>query len=167
MTKTSLLPLYVLAALLGLATSPHAQMLKGDRVRLELESGRKVEGRWVGANADSITIARDDTIVPIDRAWIERVQRYEGRHRNWGKGAAIGAVAGFVLGGLAVALGEEQSGSDMAASFIGLTIFCAAPGALIGGLIKSDTWENVPIDNLSVLPSVRDQKIAFVLNASF
>ncbi len=159
----------IATALLGHATPSSAQLLKGDRVRLELESGRKVEGNWVSANADSITIARQDSDVQIDRDWVERVQRYEGTHRNWGRGAAVGAASGFLFGtALAVlAGGELEDNGEVAYVVVGFTLLGAAPGFLIGGLIKTDKWETVPIDDISLSPHIRGDKISLVLNASF
>ena len=168
MIQRASLFLCTLAAAFGLATASAAQVSKGDRVRVELESGRKIEGNWVSANADSITISRQETNVPIDRSWIERLQRHEGTHRNWGKGAAIGGASGFLFGLLAVVFVGEVEDSDVPLVVVTSAVYGAAPGLLIGGLIKSDTWETVPIEDISISAHVyRDETIALVLNASF
>ncbi len=160
-------------------TNLHAQdsppVAVGTRVRVTADplAIDKYDGTLQGWADDSVTV---DTL-QVALTQLTRLDVYRGRKSNARKVALIGA-ASLASVGAAVALvvcsdGACESDGDYTALAVGvLTLGGAAGGALIGGiigaLIKSDRWEEVPLDQLrvSIVPQ-RDGRFAFGLSVVF
>ncbi|HEU4928448.1 MAG TPA: hypothetical protein VFU38_01360 [Candidatus Krumholzibacteria bacterium] len=170
MNKNASLLACTIVAVLGLASAAAAQVSTGERVRVDFEPDHEIEGSWVGASADSVSLSVNGTTVHIERGSIERVHRYDGRHGNWKKGALIGALAGATCTALAYALFSESDDDWDGAGwvFAEFMVLGAVPGALIGSLIKTDTWESVPLDKLTLSTRIdREGGTAVALTVSF
>jgi hypothetical protein len=114
---------------------------------------------------------------------VTRLDVSRGRHRKWGRGALIGGIVGGVLGlGLSVAWAAsdcpsisgstgcdgERPGLIIAASTAVSGIGFGIIGAGIGALFKTDRWEEVPLDRLSVsFAPKRDGRFALGLTYRF
>ena len=167
MSRFSICPI-VTAAGLALATSAFAQVPKGDRVRLDVDPVGRIEGKLVASDDRSITVASGESVLQIDRTSIERVQRYQGEHRNWGRGLLIGAGVGLTFGLLVEAVSQAESGEGIGAAFLSLAILGGGAGTLIGGLIKTDDWKTLPVENLIVSTRIdREHGVGLVLSLSF
>jgi hypothetical protein len=108
---------------------------------------------------------RGDTLVIMTDTWMEcplssvtRIDRYQGQ-KSWGwwKGALIGLGAGATAGAI-VGASEYEAGNCVRfnkgnCAVIG-AIVIGVPAALVGGVmagtIKTDRWEEVPLDQLRV-----------------
>ncbi len=142
----------------------------GDTVRitaptLEL---KKYDGTLQGIRGGMLTV---DTL-QLAVALVTRLDVYRGRKSNWGKGALIGGTfLGLAFGGLGWWFCVDECEPRAALAAAGLVLGFAG-GALIGGvigaLIKSDRWEEVPLDQLRVsfMPQ-RDGRFAFGLSVAF
>ena len=118
------------------------RLIAGDKLRIELKSGKVVHGEFKAAADTSVTLSADTGARELARTDIKEVYRTFGS--SIGKstliGASIGAAAGATLG---VALGQDCRGNDflcpsrggMAA--VGAAVL-AIPGAIIG-LIEGAT----------------------------
>ena len=125
----------------------------------------------VGINkqAGRLTAVRADTLIMdtlrVAVASVTKFEVHRGRKSNARKGALIGGgvrgAGGLGLSILWVAGGCEWAGSyggcetgEAAAAIAGTTAITfgvgAGLGALIGAFIKSDRWEEVPLDRLRV-----------------
>ncbi len=130
----------------------------------------------------TLRASADDTLI-VDSlrmalASVTRLDVYQGRTGNMGKGALIGTLIG-VPTGLAFGVFYQQAcsnSSDIGQTCLGIVplgaVALGVTGALIGGtigaLIKHDRWEEVPLDQLGVsfLPQ-RDGRFAFSLSVRF
>jgi len=148
------------------ATAAFAQVPKGDRIRLQVDPVGKIDGQFVASDDSSVTVLSRSSTLQIDRDKIERVQRYQGEHRNWKRGALIGAGVGLTFGLLIEAVGSMEGESTHGAAALSLTICAGGFGALIGGLIKTDDWKTLPVESLNVSLG-RESGIGLTLTASF
>ncbi len=173
----SALSLSMLVPLVSLSAQVQPPVETGARVRVtspELGPGRSVgtclelsEGHMsfapeAGASPQSLHV---DSLTALD------VSR--GRKSNVGKGAAFGFLAGASLGALA-GLTMDQSGPEVTAGQWAL--MGAGVGGLVGlvvglgvsPLIKTERWEEVPLDRLrvSVAPQ-RDRRLGIGLAVAF
>jgi len=156
------------AIVLLLAAPASAQMAKGDRVRLEVDPVGKIDGQLVASDDSSVTVLSRTSTLQIERGKIERAQRYQGEHRNWGRGLLVGAGVGLTFALLADIVAHEEGDEGVGALYLSFAILGAAPGTLIGGLIKTDQWKTVPVENLTVSTRVdRAYQVQLVLSASF
>ena len=138
----------------------------GDRVRVESED---VSGEFSIAEAtpDALMLRADLAALPLQvpLTSLTRLEVQE-RHRNWLKGGLIGGGIGLV-GGLLVhaSFRNDPSCDDPVVDFlvcdtssrvalIGFPLLGLGSGLLVGGLIVSERWEEVPLPNqLTVNPS--------------
>jgi hypothetical protein len=111
----------------------------GDYVRLQLESGPRVEGQLTVNNATSVTVSKDG--VPVVEVPIPDIDGLWVRGRATGIGALIGGGVGLAAGvvfGLLIAEDffdlAETDGSTAGFAFVTGAIG-GAGGALLGGLI--------------------------------
>jgi hypothetical protein len=169
--------------------------LPGDRVRVSechirtLRSGtlRNECERHVGTlsvlTAQVVTLRMEGTAtefaVPLDS--VIKLEVHRGRRARTGRGALIGSIVGVASGaivGVAVAKGpstcEDLGWPEPCGARLALTggLLFGASGALvgtvIGALIKTDRWEEVPLDRLSVgLAPQRDGRFALAMSVSF
>ena len=122
----------------------------GARVRITVDKPQKHSrvGTLISLRADSVRFIPQDTngIVAVPAASVTRLEQSRGRRSNAGRGAAIGGLAGLVLGIAASA--DESSFYEIGAEEVALvTVLTGATGAGIGALIgatsKSERWERV------------------------
>ncbi len=136
------------------------QVRAGDRVRVTapgLFLGRLV-GRVVTLTADSCVLkieGRADTTA-IALASLTKLEVRRGQRSHWLEGAAIGVVAGMVVGytfsyPLGAACTAEvydrciATGGSLIGGVLGFLI-----GADLGRKYKGDRWQRVPLDRLRV-----------------
>ena len=129
-------------------------------------------GVFVGVADESFVL--DIARVPLDS--IARIEVNVGSHNHVGAGLGIGFLVGAGVGALVLGTGDTCVDTQT-----GLTPeICALFGAGIGGLaglfvggitgafIKSDRWEEVPLDQLRVsFVPLRDGRFAFGLSVAF
>ena len=178
MKRLSIIPLAVLAfAPLTRVTAQEPPPVKvGDRVRVTAP-GLGVpsrDGTLRLLDADSLVMrpngGRSRLVIPL--ASVTRFEVHRGRKSRAPIGALVGALA---LGAYGFAIGDD-SGLDCAEGpCIGRGPVAATGavaglllGAVIGALIKTDRWEEVPLDQLRVtfVPQ-RDGRFAFGLSLRF
>ena len=111
----------------------------GDYVRLQLESGPRVEGQLAVDNATSVTVSKDG--VPVVEVPIPDIDGLWVRGRATGRGALIGGGVGLAAGvvfGLLIAE-DFWALAENDGSTAGLALSTGAiggvGGALLGGLI--------------------------------
>ena len=147
-----------------------AQVSPGDRVRVTTPDRGRYDGTVHAIPGDFLTV---DTLT-VPRASITRLEVHRGRKGHALLGAGIGAVA---LGAVGVAAGIEFCESfgscstrDEAAALGGGAgvLVGGLMGLGIGALIKSDRWEEVPLDQLRVnFAPQRGGRFAFGLSVAF
>jgi hypothetical protein len=188
---TSVLSLSVLVPLASLSAQVQPSVEPGARVRVTQEcrevytrsgTGRgevcpKHTGTFERVVADSIVLALDESgtrlAVPVDS--VTRFDVSARRQSHPWRGAGIGFVAGAATGAVAGVITCGDGGCTEwgtgAVVVVGAAVFSAA-GAVIGGVVgafvKTDRWEEVPLDQLrvSVVPQ-RDNRFALALSVSF
>ncbi len=140
----------------------------GDRVRVtapDIDLNR-YDGtiRVIGRNALTV-----DTL-PIALESVTRLDIHRGRKSKSGTGALIGAGIGLVFFAYRVSVCSSFicDGGAIMAAFPIVVGGGAGIGALVGWLIKSDRWEEVPLDQLrlSFVPQ-RDGRFALGLSLRF
>ncbi len=124
----------------------------GDRVRvtaptLDID---KYDGTLQALAGDTLTI----NSLRVALIWVTGLDIHRGTKSNAGKGAAIGLLVGA---GIAVAAGiwfsEAFNGSTQGVCETGCiswAVTLALLGAGIGAAIRTDRWEEVPLDQLRV-----------------
>ncbi len=103
--------------------------------------GFRLQGMLTRADADSVSVAKDNVVTTVPRASVQRVDAYQGRSLGTGalRGAGVGAVGGLVLG-LAGALivlgtdGDDSPDGDLGglAIAIGMPLGGAMTGVIFG-----------------------------------
>lgn len=103
---------------------------------------------------DTLVVTADSTVsVPVTA--VTRLEVFRGRSGHAWTGAVIGAGAGAAVGTVTAVLVCESAwctvdgGVIMAGLGIGI-LSGGLAGAGVGALIKSDRWEDVPLDRLRV-----------------
>lgn len=135
----------------------------GDRVRVT------APGRGLHNLTGTFRTVRADTLVldslRVPRASVTRLEVSRGRKSNEGPGAVVGVVVGGLLGVVGGATGCAGDGFTMATGQCALSVLGGGVvvglvglvfGQEIGRSIKTDRWEQVPLDQLRVsfLPQV-------------
>lgn len=150
MSRSSLVRAFTVASAMLIALPSHASTQEsadagrlaavrgidtGDYVRLQLESGPRVEGQLAVNNTTSVTVSKDG--VPVVEVPIPDIDGLWVRGRATGIGALIGGGVGVVFGVVAgstiqqINCGETDSCGDIGPKLLGGTIF-GAGGALVG-----------------------------------
>jgi hypothetical protein len=114
-------------------------LTSGEKLRVELKDGKKVEGRLMSISGTSLTIERKNAPADFSRDSIAKVYRYvqKSAGKSVAKSAAIGAGIGFGAGagvGLAAGNYEDLGTAELVGVLGGIG---AAIGAGIGALIGS------------------------------
>jgi len=112
-------------------------------------------------------------IIDIPLASMTALDVHAGRKSRVLRGLIIGAAVGAPLSGLALMQADEE-GSDpgpgeyfLFGAVVGGAAF-GAIGAVIGALVKTDRWEQIPLDQLRVsLTPQRDGQFGIGLSVAF
>ena len=156
----------------------------GERVRVT--SGIHAYSQLVATvkaiSAESLVVTANGTDIHLAMAQVSLVEIVVGQKSHAGDGAAVGALVGMAVGGaIGAATASCEPSQGFAPDFCGLEKgFAGAAGAaiggfvlgvtgwLIGGAIKSDRWEEVPLDNVRVsfVPQ-RDGRFRLGMSVSF
>ncbi len=168
-------------------------VVPGDRVRVY--ASQTADGQWgqfvgriVGWVPDSVLLRTDDDVnVVAPVASITRLEVSWGRKSHVGRGAAFGALIGIPLGAV-VGLSAYEECVPRGVGWSGVFSCFMAPtegqtaligailggaggailGAILGGTIKTEHWEEVPLDRLRVsFAPQRDGRFAFGLSVRF
>jgi len=125
----------------------------------ENRSPRRSTGFVQSVDTDTLRMRAEssDAELAIPRSSIAHLWAVEGRKGNFWTGAGIGLLAGGLIGG-AIGSTEEfciMSWGDCGQAATGIGVLIGAPagfllGGVVGLLIKSDRWEEVPHDGLRV-----------------
>ncbi len=165
----------------------------GERVRMVYDCGNAVmysggrrinctdtEANVTAMTNDSIILAVDERTTPfaVPLASVTSLEVVRGQKRRAGRGAliglGIGAGAGAIGGAIAEAAGEQFC-IDTCGSGGVITLVSAAFGGLsglvigtaVGAFIKTDHWEEVPLDRLRVSFAPQRDRFAFGLRVTF
>jgi hypothetical protein len=159
----------IVAPLATIASQQSPPVKAGDRVRITAPSvsGSPFVGAFVAIEADSLVVHDSVDTWRLSLASVEQVDLSRGRQSHTLLGAGIGFLVG---GGVAVALlytGGSTSLCDQSANqdamnsgeCIGLSalggVAGAGLGAIIGGFIRTERWQGIPLKRLRV--SLRPQ----------
>jgi hypothetical protein len=130
-------------------------VVPGDTIRVtytNIVTSRTI-GKLKHISDDSLFLAHKDSTRSFARSSIHRIDVSTGRRTWGGRGAAIGAVTGGLLFGVAM-MGSDGSGDfelfTSGESFlIGFGVGAAGGaviGLIIGGLTETHQWEKVPLE---------------------
>ena len=133
-------------------------------------------GRQIGtlAHIDADTLIVDSTRVAVQS--VRKLEVSTARRSHWRLGAGIGFLVGASAGVIAVAssgedvfCGELASGAQcvlLGAGFLGAVGIPV--GAIVGALVRTDRWQEVPLDRLSIraLPQ-RDGTLSLMVSLHF
>ena len=134
----------------------------------------------IDEQAGTLQPSRGDTLVLADgtrclRSNVARFEVSQGRKSNVGKGIGYGALVGGVVGSIVAASDQASCTSwcvtEGSVAFIGAIIF-AVPGAFVGGIVgafvKTERWEEVPLDRLRVsFAPQRDGRFVLMMSVGF
>jgi hypothetical protein len=167
-------------ALIGLCPAVHAlaqEPVVGAGTRLRVRTaevgaagdlaetrGTRFVGHVDRVSADSLWIhldSADGPLLSIDRATIQELEVSSGRKRNAGKGALWGGGVGLALGILgAIAVDDcgvsinddffDFCDGEEATIILGSTLTLAGVGALVGLLVTSERWVEIPPASLTL-----------------
>ena len=146
----------ILVAILAFVpfTSATAQVRPGARVRVT-HLPRQSVGTLLAWKSDTLVFqSNGDTLsVPLDL--VARLEVSRGEKTNVGKGQRIGLLLGGIVGWVIGHASRDPQCAPMCIFYdvAGLTfggLGGLVAGTLIGGSIKTDHWQDVPLDRLRV-----------------
>jgi hypothetical protein len=153
----------VLAPALSGAADNGDVLVPGMRVRLRATSlGTGTVHATIAQVDDGTLLLNTETagLMRVERRDLTKLEFVSGRHRNAKKGAIIGAAVGAVLMTLTLATPKDTLcppddplvDSCLAERnlFVAGIPVVALEGALVGAMIKSDTWSSMPVDRIKV-----------------
>ena len=120
----------------------------------ELSDCQTTKGSVAALSADTLGLSAGDSTVSLPLRRISRIEVYRGQKAHTGVGALVGLLVGAVTGGVVGYRQCEEWFVDMGlctvagvgiGGGVGLGL-----GALTGSAIKTDHWEDVPLDRLRV-----------------
>jgi hypothetical protein len=144
----------------------------GQRVRITAPTlGLKRQVVTLDAVGGDTLLLGGDAVRAIPLTSVERLEVFEGRHghpwRGAGVGFLVGAVTGAVLGPYTVpGEGDTAEGKAVAGAVL-LGAAGALTGVVIGALIKTDKWEEVPLDGLRVSIATRGGGVGVGIRLGF
>ncbi|MDH3367933.1 MAG: hypothetical protein OEO20_15785 [Gemmatimonadota bacterium] len=157
--RSAVLPVILVLASFTDAVAQELPLQPGQRVRVT------VPRLAVNKHEETFQALRGGTLVLAAISYplvdVTRLDVHRG-HKSWGwvNGAVLGFLAGVGVGATAGALVDCGVGSSDDDSCVGFGIVVGAPigllvGTTAGLLIKTDKWEEVPLDRLrvSVVPT--------------
>jgi hypothetical protein len=144
----------------------------GDRIRIKTPSSSSaIKGTLVAADDVGLTLApegRDTSHRKFARSEIAKVEVVRGKKSHWLAGAVAGAAGGLVLTALYCGNGWCDESGEWAGSAAFFGGIGAAGGALVGVLIRTDRWQDVPSEGLKVgVRPMRGRGLALTLRLSF
>ena len=158
----TLLCVVVALSVLPLSAQNIPGVVEGDRVRIDLSTGRyaAVSGIFQEARQDTLFISSADAsrVFKVPRTQIREFSVYRGKRRNLMRGLGMGAVIGAASGAVAGLAFREiyflDSWADV--STMEAAAYGGAYGAAYGGmiglalslLIKRDRWEKVLVTEI-------------------
>jgi len=135
-----------------------SELRPGDRIRVYrvTEPTRAMTGKFVTRDGADLQMVSDSAgaAIRIPFAEVRRLERLAGTHGHTLVGLGIGAGIGLSLG-VAGAAGEKQSDFfyvSPGAVVAGSLLFGGAAGALVGTLVRSDEWAEVPLATVPSAP---------------
>ena len=149
----------------------------GQRIRVTApNSGMNKQAATFEAVESGVLLVTADSTMRCPLLDMTRLDVYRGRQGHPGLGAGIGSAVGAATG---VVIGIQLCNSDWLCPdrYMGWAVLAGAGiggatgallGAGIGALIKTDKWEEVPLDRLqlSMVP-LRDGRFALGLSVEF
>ncbi len=117
----------------------------GDRVRLSVVHGPRVQGAYVGMVFDSLEVRLDGSsrTLRISRESVGRLQFSRGRGTGAGRGALIGGALGVISGvvyGLTAPEGDLTSGQLVAWGAAGFGVIGGTLGFFFGSFTTVERW---------------------------
>ena len=166
---------FVLVCVLGGAPTEiaaQAPLTSGSRVRVTAPDCG-LRGQATGFQAlRAGTLVLETTECPLSS--VTRLDVSRGERSQWARGLGVGFLGGALIGAV---YGGTHAGTDAwdlpTEVAVGLgAAFFGAGGALVGGIagyfIKTDRWEEVPLERLSVsLAPQRDGRLALGFSVRF
>lgn len=175
--RTGLAPILLLAsfsAVMAQETTPGLEA--GDRVRVTFPCDRALgtafqptgrvcrsDGRLALLTRDTIVIAAGNSTTAHSLESVSRVEVGTGTKSHWLPGAAIGFAVGWTAAYVALSSGGSTSTCDQSANQDAVSVGeCVALSALVGGVpgfglgalvgifIRSERWQDVPLDRVRV-----------------
>ncbi len=167
MKRLSFIPLAVLAftPLTGATAQEQPPPLEpGVRVRVSFDGERR-SGTVVALESDTLALQSRRGTLQLLIASVTRLEVSRGRKSfGAGKGALVGLLVGAALG---AALDNRRDLGRYQALAEGATVGTLL-GAVGGALIKTDRWEEVPLERLSVsFAPQRDGRFALGVSVGF
>jgi len=116
------------------------RLTRGDKVAIQLKTGKTIKGEFDSSTDAALTIAVDNRTRSIDRNDVKKVNRISGSSvaKSTLTGTAVGAAAGATTG---AAIGDNCDRSSLGPCFgrgvvalVGAVLF-AIPGAAVGLVI--------------------------------
>jgi hypothetical protein len=173
------LTLLTALALLPTATKVSAQdivpLAPGQRVRVTAPtiSSTRIVGAYTHGEADTLVIASHGRTWRFPRSSVTALDVGRGQKSNVGKGALYGSLLGAGIG--ALALGSSSLCADLEAAGTctvvgagGGAVGGLLVGAIVGALIKTERWEEVPLDRLHLtFMHWDDRSFLFATSISF
>jgi hypothetical protein len=159
------------------AQEPAPPLEPGTRVRVTAPALgiEKQVAMFESVRGDTLVMLADTRMIPCPLSSVTRIDRYHGR-KSWGwwKGALIGlgagATAGAIWGAFEYEAGNCGSFDESDCIVLG-AIIIGVPATLVGGvvgaLIRTDRWEEVPLDQLRVSFVPRRDGLALSISVAF
>jgi len=172
----SVLSLSVLVPLTPLSAQAQPTIEPGTRVRITVpDAGLDMRtGTWLGVSEGAFDFVPDGQSSDTGKIQLASVTSLEvsGGHKSrWLPGLLLGFVGGAAVGAV---LGYNADIEDMAkehgAALLAApgAVLGAGMGALIGSQIKSERWEEIPLDRLRVQPvATRDARFGITASVRF
>jgi len=152
----------VLALCIGpgrlMSQAQEAGVKPGDRIRVYrvADPEARVTGTFVARDASDLQLLSDNAKAPISipLAEVSKLERSTGKHGHTLVGLGIGAGAGLGLGLAGAASTEPNDIVGIDAGGVALiTGVLGAAGALIGTIVRSESWVEVPLASLELPPA--------------
>jgi hypothetical protein len=155
----------------ALAAAQQSAVAPGTKVRFELRTGDRYEGRVISLRPEALEaeIPKSGASASYPLTDIAKLEVVQGRRRPVLHGAAVGTGVGIILGGAVGAISYSpcesteflgcllSPGSRMQSAAMGATVLGLA-GLVVGGvqgLIPRDRWRSVQVDGSIVRFNMR------------
>jgi hypothetical protein len=121
------------------------QLFAGEEVRITLDDGRKLQGKFQSSGDDNLVITASRSDETMSRIQVARVASRGRNHRlrNTLIGIGAGGAAGLILG---VASNHCAAGTNCLFHNLGIELFTpmgALAGAIVGAVIPTGGWHDI------------------------